>query len=91
MVITLDQPYIINDHKISENTIRIYVFWDIKYGSAHINRAGTSLPRKRVNGLKITGDRHVYIITFVDISRALIISTIYILRGSKWEFSSHLL
>ena len=38
----------INDHMISENTIRIYVFWGIKYGSAHTNRAGTSLPRKGV-------------------------------------------
>ena len=44
----------INDHIISENTIRIYVFWGIKYGSAHTNRAGTSLPRKGVCTLSRT-------------------------------------
>ena len=81
----------INDQIINENAIRIYVSWGIKYGSAHINRAGASLPRKGVNSLKITEDRHVYIIIMIDISGALIISAIYILRGSKWEFSSHLL
>ena len=39
----------INDHIITQNTIRFYVFWGIKYGSTHTNRAGTSLPRKGVN------------------------------------------
>ena len=80
----------INDQLINENAIRIYLPWGIKYGSAHINRASTSLPRKGVNSIKITEDRHIYIIIMIDISGALIISTIYILRGSKWEYSSHL-
>jgi hypothetical protein len=31
----------INGHIITRNTIRFYVFWGIKYGSAHVNRAGT--------------------------------------------------
>ena len=32
---------LINGHIITRNTIRFYVFWGIKYGSAHVNRAGT--------------------------------------------------
>ena len=38
-----------NDHTYRENTIRIYVFWGITYGSAYTNRAGTLQPRDGVN------------------------------------------
>ena len=31
-----------------QNTIRFFVFWGKKYGSAHINRAGTIKVRKGV-------------------------------------------
>ena len=33
----------INDHIITQNTIRFCVFWAIKYGSARINRVEDSL------------------------------------------------
>ena len=39
MVILRIHP--INNHIITQNTIRFYVFWGVKSGSAHIHRAGT--------------------------------------------------
>ena len=44
----------LNDHKITYNTIRFYVFWGIEYGSAHLNRAGTYDVRKGV--IKLTSN-----------------------------------
>ena len=38
-----------NNHNITQNTVRFYVFWGIKNGLAHLNRAlGTYDVRKGV-------------------------------------------
>ena len=65
-----------NDHIIPQNTIRFYVFCGIKYGSAHINRAGTSLPRKGVIFVLFTQAQ--------PFTRIIRLGKINLITGKEW-------